>query len=374
MKTLLSLILLSLFSSTVSAKVLRVGFFGPPIANTDYSNLTDAITAATAGDTVYCFPGSVTNSAYFLTKRLTLIGYGNWLSASSTPKGNANQQAFAGSVTIGSLFLEPGSSGSAIMGFNEGTIYLGQVNDIVIRRNRNLLVYLGWATPNISLNNIQILENYMVTITQSTANFTVTNLLISNNLIGYLALADGNSASGIVSNNIWAHNGVLSETDIQSSTHAIALAGGAFLFQNNIIASFTDATPANNYNYFYFTGFTNTVFNYNVMIAGSNATSFPPSGTGNIVVQSNNAQNIFEGFPGIGSRSADDRWVLKAGSPALVANRPGSTVNAGIFGGANPYKLSTIPPIPTIYQLSSPSGSNPTGNSIQINVSTRSNN
>jgi hypothetical protein len=219
------------------------------------------------------------------------------------------------------------------------------------------------------------LENYRVYITgYSAPNYNFTNLNISNNFIWYLNFSAGNTYSGLISNNLWSYSAVETDPEINSSPSQIGLASGAMLLQNNVFASFTDANPASNYNYFTFNDAGNSIFNYNVMLAGYNLGAFTGAGTGNTYVQSNNASSIFEGFPTTGSRSADDRWVLKAGSPALVANRPGSSVNAGIFGGPNPYKLSTIPPIPTISRLSSPDGNNPAGSSIQINVSTRGNN
>ena len=158
-----------------------------------------------------------------------------------------------------------------------------------------------------------------------------------------------------------------------SGTNAISLAGGAWLFQNNILAAYNNAAAASNYNYFTFSGETNTVFNYNVNVQSYNGSAWG-TGTGNITVTPANAALIFTGFPTIGSSSADARYQLTANSAAKVANRPGSTVDAGMFGGSSPYKLSMIPSIPTIYLFTSPQGNNPSGSSIQFNVSTRGNN
>ena len=95
-------------------------------------------------------------------------------------------------------------------------------------------------------------------------------------------------------------------------------------------------------------------------------------GVGNVITPIANASNVFTAFPLIGTTSADARYQLKAGSPALTVGS-GSTA-IGMFAGNYPYKLSTIPAIPTIYSLTSPQGNNPPGNTIQINVSTRGNN
>jgi hypothetical protein len=49
----------------------------------------------------------------------------------------------------------------------------------------------------------------------------------------------------------------------------------------------------------------------------------------------------------------DAKYILKEGSPAKGAGVNG--VDCGIFGGDEPYVLSGIPPIPTIYEAIVPS-------------------
>jgi hypothetical protein len=372
---LLNVALVCLVLSSYS-KVLRVGFFGPPIGGVDYADLTAAITAAAANDTIYIFPGANSAGSYNISKRLVLMGYGNWLDGTSNPKGNANRQAFNGNSTLGTVVLLAGSAGTVITGMYGGTIYVGDCDNAVIRRNRNITINLGHPTSGPLVNdNVAILENYRVIVqSYSTNGYSATNLNISNNFINYISFSANNTLSGLISNNVWAYSYTETNAEINTGTYSIEAQGGSFLFQNNIFACYTNAAPASNYNYFVLNGVGNCIFNYNVMLAGYNLSAFPATGTGNTYVQANNAASLFEGFPTIGSRSADDRWVLKAGSPALVANRPGSSVDAGIYAGGTPYKLSTIPAMPTIYSLSSPQGNNPSGSTIQINLSTRGNN
>ena len=93
-----------------------------------------------------------------------------------------------------------------------------------------------------------------------------------------------------------------------------------------------------------------------------------PAGNGN---QQNKAWATIFNLTG----SYDGKYSLKSGSPAIGAGTLGAgTTDAGIFGGATPYRLSGIPPVPTIYALTSPQGTTPAGNIVQINLSTRSNN
>ena len=107
-------------------KIRRVGFFGSPVAGTDYSTFALAYTAATAGDTILMFPSTTLSGT--IAKKLTLIGPGSWLDPNSTPKGNANLQAFAGIANISSVTFDPGSTGSVLTGFNGGNVFIKDNN------------------------------------------------------------------------------------------------------------------------------------------------------------------------------------------------------------------------------------------------------
>jgi hypothetical protein len=378
MKKFVFLFSIVLMTGLVSnAKIRRVGFFGSPVSGTDYSTFALAYTASVANDTILMFPSTTLTGT--ITKKLTLIGPGNWLDPNATPKGNANLQAFAGIATLSSIVFDAGSDGSVLMGFYGGAVYVKE-NNITIKRNRDLDVYVTYATPAASITNLQILQNYRVSINQYYNNASSsTNMNISNNLINYFSTPAGNTYSGNISNNVWAYDGTQSTNNLNggSSTlsgyNGIELGGGAYLLQNNIFLSYTNAVAGSNYNYFIFSNGGNSIFNYNLALQSSTAINWG-TGVGNVITPIANAANVFTAWPLIATTSADARYQLKAGSPALVANRPGSTVDAGMFAGSYPFKLSTIPTIPTIYTLTSPQGNNPPGSTIQINVSTRGNN
>jgi hypothetical protein len=367
------------------AKIRRVGYFGNPVANTDYTTFALAHTAATNNDTILIFPGA--SAVGDITKKLYIFGTGYWLDPNSTPKGNANQQAFASAALGGIIYFKTGSAGSVVAGLNfvGNTIYIG-VDNITIRRNRDVTVNLAYNANNggtpIIINNLALLENYELTINHSynIVGFGQNNLNISNNFMESFNLnTTNNSYNGSISNNVWVYDataaagGANGGSATLSTATDLYLGNGAFLFANNILVSYTNANAASNYNYFNFFGGGNTVFNYNVILQSYNAISLG-AGTGNVIVPVANVANIFQDFPLIGTNSADARYQLKANSPALQTNRPGATVDAGMYGGSSPYRLSMLPPIPSIYSLSSPQGNNPTGNTIQINVSTKGNN
>ena len=364
-----AIVLLFVFSA--NAKIRRVGFFGSPVTNTDYSTFALAYTAAASGDTILMFPSTTLSGT--LTKKLYIFGPGNWLDSTSTPKGNPRLQAFAGISTLGSLILDVGSNGSVISGFNGGNVYIKDDN-ISIIRNTEITIYISYQSA--SVNNLQMLQNYRVYVYNGTTGVSITNMNISNNLIMQFITSSGSTYSGNIANNIWAYDGqttgnVNGGASTYSNATSIELGGGAYLLQNNIFLSYTNSVAASNYNYFTFSNGGNSIFNYNLGLQSSAAINWG-TGVGNVITPIANAANIFAAFPLIGSNTADARYQLKAGSPALTVGA-GSTA-IGMFTGSYPYKLSNIPTIPSIYILSSPQGNNPPGSTIQINVSTRGNN
>jgi hypothetical protein len=376
MKKLFFVLLVVLFiTDDAGAKIRRVGFFGSPISGTDYITFAAAYTAAVNNDTILIFPNN--SAGGIITKKLIIIGPGNLLDPNSTPKGNANLQAFAGTASITSITFDAGSDGSIISGFYTGAIYVKE-NNITILRNRDIDVYMASTNPAATISNLQVLQNYHLAIrTYNTNASTCTNMNFSNNFFYYFNATVGNTYNGNISNNVWAVDATQSANDLNGGSSTLTYGGGidlgagAWLLQNNIFLSYTNSAAASNYNYFIFSNGGNSVFNYNLAVQSQTAINWG-TGIGNIITPIANAANIFTAFPLIGTTSADARFQLKAGSPALTVGAGGTPI--GMFTGNYPYKLSTIPTIPTIYSLSSPQGNNPTGNSIQINLSTRGNN
>lgn len=358
---------------SVNATVRRVGYFGPPVANVDYATFNAAYTAAVSGDTIYVFPG-ITNISQNFTKKLIVIGNGDLLDTTTTPKGNAIIQFNKGVATVSSMTFNAGSDGSVISGFYGGT-YDIRTSNITITRNRECIVYL--STTNTNYSNPQIIGNYRVSIYNNNVNGSiVTNLLVANNLLTVFNTAPGNTYNGNITNNVWAYDNSISQANnggnqTMSQNSNIDLGGGSYLFQNNIIVSSNTSSAATNYNYIQILNGSNSIFNYNMALETSVPINFG-AGVGNVITPIGNASSIFMGFPAIGTNSADARYKLAAGSPAAALGAGGKPI--GMYGGTTPYKLSIIPAIPTIYRLSSAQGNNPTGSTITISVSTRGNN
>jgi len=83
--------------------------------------------------------------------------------------------------------------------------------------------------------------------------------------------------------------------------------------------------------------------------------------------------NVYAG----GTSSIDSRVVLKTGSPAIGAGLTvGAVVNpdCGAYGATDPYKISGMPNIPSIYTLTVPT-SIPSGSAtMNVTFSVRNNN
>jgi hypothetical protein len=340
-------------SSNLEAAVRRVGYWGVPLAGIDYATFALAQAASANGDTVYLYKGNY--GGISISKQLTIFGTGYLLDSSlaGDNKGNDNEQVFK-TPTVGSFDFAAGSNGSKIYGMEGSFSVSANISNIEINRCHITQDYLkiGHNTTNISVLNCLFSSSYSVAA--ATGSAVTTNLKVQNciskSMIDILAWYGG-SASGEVINNTCG--GVL----INSL--------GTFLVYNNIFKQLSGSSTDN----------ANCTFNNNLIRGLASSYNFI-SGAANVYVPvatfDNPANLVFVGFPSQLTFSADRRFQLASASPALGIGIGG--VDAGGYGGTLPYKPSGIPPIPTIYAISSPQGNNPNGNTITINFSTKGNN
>ena len=164
-----------------------------------------------------------------------------------------------------------------------------------------------------------VFENLQVTNCFLTAIFNITT-----------------NINGLIRNNIFTNHVTISNSYIANN-----------IFLNSPTLSFTNCTVKYN------------IAQVNVLPAGNS-----------------NQNNISQASLFTLTGSTDGRYQLKAGSPAIGAGEPvnGVTPDAGVFGTADPYRLSGIPPIPTIYALTVPASVPSSATSMTVTVSTRSNN
>jgi hypothetical protein len=276
-------------------------------ANADFTGITEALnsTMVQSGDTLYIEPSPVSYGSISVTKMLTIIGNGYFLTQNPETQSNTNNS------TLSTVSFNNGSAGSSISGCVTGSINISTSN-ITIERNK---IYSMSIAANIS--DIAIMRNYIECSNySSTINIgnNVNNVLVSGNYIVNTyglyynrAISMSTTSSAIIENNV-IYNGVT----IYNSN-----------FYNNILRDGT-FTPVNS-------TYTNNVGNDNQF------------GTANGNQQYVDMDGVFEG-----SGSTDGKWQLKVGSPAIGTGTGGQ--DCGMFAGPYAYILSGIPAIPSIYE------------------------
>ncbi len=360
MKKLFILISATLLVNSLSfATIRRVGFFGPAVNGVDYTNFQLAHDASTAGDTIMMMPGS-RFASNTLSKRLVIIGPGYFLSQNTGLQANPlgmdsadsyltiSDAAASGSIfmscTIGSGRLNAGN-GVVVSGLNVTNIsfircwFIGdELSDYGFRFSNNISNIIFQQC--VFKNNAVSADGYAIGTNLSFLNCLFYNTPRENVYYYYfLNFTQDVGHSGLIQNCVFS--------GIVGSLVRLDLRGGSWAFNNNI---------SNNFEIL------GTGINYQNNIGTGD--QYPP-GNGNL--QNQTWANIFTL-----NGSQDGQYALTAGSPAIGAGIGG--INCGIFGGTTPYRLSGIPSVPTIYSFTSPQGVTPTVNTVQINLSTRSNN
>jgi hypothetical protein len=192
------------------------------------------------------------------------------------------------------------------------------------------------ANVNFNVSNITLEANYIYgNLGVSYASgFTISNVIIKNNIIGGIgANYDPYVQSWVVTNNTFTSNMSIANSVIE----------------NNL---FTGYQP--NINVW------NTTVSYNV----SNYTTFGAIGIGN-QDNYNIAADLTPSGPGI---SNDELYKIQPASPLKTAGNTGGEV--GAYGGGTPYVVSGIPAIPSIVKMinsATGDGSHPLDVTISIN-------
>ena len=347
------------------AKIWRVN--NNPGVNANFTDLQPAHNAAANGDTIIVEPSNTNYGSITLTKRLTLYGAGYFLTQ-NTGKQDNQINARIGAVTFDDAYatnnsLISTSAGSVISGLETGLITT-RVSNITISRCKAAGIQVmdgNGPTGLFTTSNILIYQNFVGTISLSNSTSSspsaATNVLIKNNITYQGTIIVNYPCSAIIENNT-----LLMEGNNVITTSNSTWRSNIFIANNPITVNGYFSTPSN------------SVLSHNV----SNTTfTTAPNATG-ISYSSNvtnaNTMAIFVADPSTNSGrppvgfTDDNRFMLKAGSPAIGAGYNG--VNAGAFEGTTPYILSGIPAIPSIYYLEVPT----TGqNSLNVKVSIRSN-
>jgi hypothetical protein len=328
-----TMIIGSISLGPVQAKVWRIN--NNASVSNNFTSLSAAFASAAVvnGDTLYV-EGSATayDASTALTKRLVIIGTGYLLSGTGA---NSGLQANPNAATINTLTVDSLASGSTLIGITVTAFLNSNVDNITFTRcnlnlQQNTNIANSFAISNLVVNKCRA---YISFSSFKLENPQVTNCLFVNSFAQL-----GNVVNGLFRNNTINATGVILNNCYTA---------------NNIFVQGTLTL-------------TNCVVKYNV----STLNNLPDPVLNNNKVSQPTA-SLF-----IGGASADGQYQLSATSPALAAGEPinGITPDAGAFGTADPYRLSGIPPIPTIYNLTVPASIPATATSMTITFSTRSNN
>jgi hypothetical protein len=319
--------------SAANARVWRVN--NNSNVSADFSQLTTAVASPLVqnDDTLYVEGSSIAYSGTAtLTKRLVIIGPGFLLSGTGS---NPNMQAIT-EVANAIVRFDSLSSGSQLIGIT-GTFYIqSNTDNITITRCSGALYEIGPYTANTKMSNILISKSW---IRIELRDFLKENIQIINNFIPYYVFLQ-NTVNGLIRNNHFSSSGSIDNTYLSNNIFTASLT----------LANMPNCTFRHNI----------AMGNYIPVTGNGNQNNIPLA---NLVVQT-------------GSAAGDAYYQLKPGGAGIGAGEPinGVTPDIGPFGTADPYKLSGIPAIPTIYSLTVPSTIPSSATTISITVSTRSNN
>ncbi len=312
-----------------------------------FDNLTLAVNTAAPGDTLYIESSGINYGTLTISKQLTILGTGYFLNQ-NTGKQNNSQPS-----SVLDLVFDANSSGSYVSGLEVvGNGYFGDfvLNNITIDR-----CYFPHSFPGAGI----IFTNY---------TNTLTNIVISRNYIESNILPVNGAIAGQVANLIVTNNRV----------------GGAIVFittctgtiaQNAIGNGFNIDSGINFYNNIVINGpvVQNTNSSSNIF---NNVFSFSQPSLPWLVGGNNNFGVPYADIFDVTTIPTTD-GILKlkpiGDCPQCYQGFPGGTVEVGVKGGNEPYILSGIPNIPSIYNLQAPANA-PQGENLPVNVSTRSNN
>lgn len=298
----------------------------PGNSGANFTNLQSAHSTASNGDSIYINGTGLSYGKLILTKRLIVVGPGYFLGE------NPFLQANISSAKVDTIIFNSGSEGSLICGLAVLRIIVVNTNNVTIMRN-----LFGRIEIKDNKHNITIIQNFSL-------------------YVGYSSIYFGSQCSNISILNNFILNG------IEGATTNLSLASSIHLVNNIMDVFYSAYVISNTYN--------SNIWN-NIAIRGfiygSNNSILNNIGNSTQFGTSNgNQSNVDMSTVFVNSGSEDGKYKLKPGSPAIGAGV--NVEDVGMFGGVNPYVLSGIPPIPSIYFFSAPYGSSVQGLPVRVKI------
>ncbi|MGE0588314.1 MAG: hypothetical protein AB7O48_07040 [Cyclobacteriaceae bacterium] len=337
--------LLIIFSAELQAQTIYTadnnpGAIGGVNTFTGPTALTDAITAAAAGDIIHVTRSATDYGPATISKQLSLFGIG------LNPDTDGTTRSIVNTLTVDN----PAASGTRISGLHINTV-----------------LEIGGVAGN--LNNLLIENSHIRQIKHLSGTTTLTNIMIRNNVVGSffttneekILLIDGTTSNVVIANN------VLYTTFNASGTGGVISVGNASSVENNL---FIGNGVAQTYSFRNFVGNSvkNNIF-YRLRPQGigtfanntfENNLSYNTGNDVFVTTNGNTSSNNIEGqdplianvgaVNGISYPTFDP--TLGTGSPAIGSGEGGTDM--GVLGGAAPMKLNgTL--IPLIQSITLPS-------------------
>lgn len=317
LQKILIVLLIIVSSNLVFAKIWRID--QNPLTKPDFSRPQDAINDSRVlpGDTLYITPSQNWYNGIGLNKRLIIIGNGYFLN------DNSNTQANKYSTLVGNISITKGAESSEIVGLVTGNIIVGCDSIKIIRNMMGTANFLLKILKDV--NHILIKQNYFHAEEHTSGLGCIiedncTDIQFFNNFIKHPSL-------GIqvpINSSVWFENNTLQ--------------CAAFNIGNSVF-----------YNNFYW----GTLYQQNAIIQGNYSLGVP-------------IENVI-----VNTGSLDAKWILKEGSPAKSGGINGA--ECGMFGGQEPYVLSGIPAIPSIYEAIVPDKVK-NGENLNVKIKVKANN
>ncbi len=344
-------------------------------------NLQTELTNATNGD-IFMVEGGFYGDIY-VTKQVALIGTGYFL-------GNGTQ-ATPATARAGRVHFRTGSAGSMITGFEiNGYLNISTSSISVTRNNITEAIQIGVSDDlnywNATVNNAIIKQNFarrleIIGRVESSVIGTVTGFSCKNNIFSQGFHLQGN-ISGEIINNTFDRDIIADESDCVLQTYySISSTTGNtcgklnIVFKNNIMTNISlyDWTwcPITNHPT---DVFLNNVLNSKNIYCSSNSQYTIPTnlGTTNTIITTTQLNDLYLGYPTNSPNLATDaRNQLATNSPAKGVGENGT--DCGAFGGDEPYVLSGIPLVPTIYELKVPQTVSQ-GGTLNVQIKAKTNN
>lgn len=323
MKKLFTFLAATCLIATLHAKIVYLNseLEEPNISENLYTKWSDAYAAVSDGDTIYVAGSTFNYGDIELDKGIFIIGPGYFLNE------NVHTQFSKKIAKVGWIYLRSGSEGSHIRGLT----MMNWTSEIIISNNVSDIIIESCYVPKIEFasgngsvnNNIQIRKCYVYDsrsfVYNDTQNGFLNNAVISNNIVvGNVSVPDG--SNGVISNNLFISNRLY-----LGSSSSFEFTNNIYLNENEdrfTIQPLPDASVSNNIS------LTGAFGNDNDNFSAPQSTLF---------VSDENA-------------STDGQYMLSEDSPAKGAGTNGTDI--GPFGGPDPYRLSGLPNLPNIYELS----------------------